>query len=122
MQEYPFRCQQEAGQPVLCHPLWDCIYLQNPSLKRHQEEIGGEVDPCIVDVFDSSTISLFKEILKGAGRNSGIDGKKKGGIKAFTKMNLAEGVPDFICLKAASTNRNTILESTAPARRRYRRF
>jgi len=79
------------------------------SLKRHQEEIGGEVDPCIVDVFDSSTISLFKEILKGAGRNS-IDGKKKGGIKAFTKMNLAEGVPDFICLKAASTNENAFLK------------
>ena len=79
------------------------------SLKKHLLEIGGEVDPSAVEVFDSTTITLFKDILKGAGRNA-IDGKKKGGIKAFTKMNLAEGVPDFICLKAASTNENTFLK------------
>jgi hypothetical protein len=52
---------------------------------------------------------LFKEILKGAGRNS-INGKKKGGMKVFTKINLAEGVPDFLCFKPASTNENTFLK------------
>lgn len=67
--------------------------------------IRGEVDPSKVEVFDS-TITLFKKILKGAGRNA-INGKKKGGIKAFCKVNLAEGVTDFVCFKAASTNENT---------------
>jgi len=71
--------------------------------------IGGEVNPGKVEVFDSTTFTLFKEILKGAGRNA-IDGKKKGGIKAFCKVNLAEGVPDFVCFKAASTNENTFLK------------
>lgn len=79
------------------------------SLKIHGGLIGEEVAPGEVEVFDSTTITLFKDILKGAGRNP-IDGKKKGGIKAFTKVNLAEGVPDFICMKAASTNKNTLLK------------
>jgi hypothetical protein len=34
-------------------------------------------------IMDSTTITLFKEILKGTGRNP-IDGKKKGGIKALS--------------------------------------
>jgi hypothetical protein len=71
--------------------------------------IGGEIDPGRVEIFDSSTISLFKEILKGAGRKPKT-GDKKGGAKMFTKMNLSEGVPDFICIKSAATNENTFLK------------
>lgn len=90
--------------------LYMSLYLHyKSSLKRHKGLIGGEVDPIEVEVFDSTTITLFKEILKGAGRKP-ISRKKKGGIKVFTKMNLAEGVPDFICMKAASTNENTFLK------------
>lgn len=86
------------------------LYLHyKTSLKTNWGLLGEEVEPGEVEVFDSTTITLFKDILKGAGRNP-IDGKKKGGIKAFTKMNLAEGVPDFICMKAASTNENTFLK------------
>jgi hypothetical protein len=80
-----------------------------PALKSKWSEIGDEVDPSQVEVFDSTTIGLFKDILKGAGRNP-INGKKKGGAKAFTKMNLAEGVPNFVCIKAASTNENMFLQ------------
>lgn len=71
--------------------------------------IGGEVDPKKVNIFDSTTITLFKEILKGAGRNA-INGHKKGGIKAFCKVNLDGRIPDFVCFKAASTNENTFLK------------
>lgn len=86
------------------------VYLYyKSSLKTNWEPIGGEVAPSTVEVFDSTTVTLFKEILKGAGRNP-IEGKKKGGIKVFTKMNLSEGVPNFICMKAASTNENTFLK------------
>ena len=86
------------------------LYLHyKTSLKTHWGLIGKEVEPSEVEVFDSTTITLFKDILKGAGRNP-LEGNKKGGIKAFTKMNLAEGVPDFICMKAASTNENTFLK------------
>lgn len=71
--------------------------------------IGGEVNASDVEIFDSTTITLFKDILKGAGRNS-INGKKKGGIKAFTKMNLAEGVPNFISFGAAAKNETSFLK------------
>lgn len=90
--------------------LYTGLYLYyKSSLKTNWLPIGGEVDPSLVEIFDSTTITLFKEVLKGAGRNP-IDGKKKGGIKAFTKMNLSEGVPDFVCMKAACTNENTFLK------------
>jgi len=79
------------------------------SLQGNWLDIGGEVDPSRVEVFDSSTITLFKEILKGAGRNP-LKGKKKGGAKLFAKMNLAEGVPNFICIRSAATNENMFLK------------
>lgn len=70
--------------------------------------IGGEIAAEKVEVFDSTTITLFKEILKGAGRNA-INGKKKGGLKVFTKMNLLENAPNYICMKAASANETGFL-------------
>ena len=70
--------------------------------------IGGEIAAERVEIFDSTTITLFKEILKGAGRNA-IDGKKKGGIKVFTKINYLENVPNYICMKAASANETGFL-------------
>jgi hypothetical protein len=63
--------------------LYFSLYLHyKAAIKANWLPIGGEVDPSEVEVFDSTTITLFKEILKGAGRNP-IGGKKKGGIKAF---------------------------------------
>jgi hypothetical protein len=41
---------------------------------------------------DSTTITLFKEILKGCGRNP-KEGKKKGGIKAHTIMEMNSRSP-----------------------------
>lgn len=84
-------------------------YKEYLNEKQFSLPIGGEVETSKIEVFDSTTITLFKEILKGAGRNS-IDGKKKGGIKAFTKINLREGIPNFVCFKAASQNENTFLK------------
>lgn len=79
------------------------------SLQGNWLNIGGEVDPSRVEVFDSTTVTLFKEILKGAGRNP-LSGKKKGGAKVFAKMNLAEGVPNYLCIRPAATNENMFLQ------------
>jgi hypothetical protein len=65
--------------------------------------LGGEVEAEKIEIFDSTTITLFKEILKGGGRNS-INGPKKGGLKVFTRINWAENVPNYICMKAAAAN------------------
>jgi hypothetical protein len=51
-----------------------------------------------VEVFDSTTISLFQEILKSTGRNPS-NGKRKGGIKMHTIINVDETVPLRPCLK-----------------------
>ena len=79
------------------------------TLQGNWLDIGGEVGPGRVEVFDSTTVTLFKEVLKGAGRNP-LKGKKKGGAKVFAKMNLAEGVPNYICIRSAATNENMFLK------------
>jgi len=72
------------------------------------KKINGEVDPKSVEIFDSSTVSLFSDVYKNTGRIP-ENGQKKGGIKAFTKINLGERVPNFVCLKAATTNEKLFL-------------
>tara|TARA_R100001015_G_C4605898_1_gene160944 strand:- start:95 stop:1105 length:1011 start_codon:yes stop_codon:yes gene_type:complete len=52
-------------------------------------------------LIDSTTISLFKEILKNAGRPA-IDGKRKGGLKVHTLMKADEDVPCLIRMTAAA--------------------
>lgn len=79
------------------------------------KKINGEVEPEIVEIIDSTTISLFTDVYKNTGRIP-ENGHKKGGIKAFTKINLGERVPNFVCLKAASTNEKLFLsELNLPA-------
>jgi len=70
--------------------------------------INGEVSARNVEIFDSTTISLFKDIFKNSGRLA-PNGKRKGGIKAFTKIKLSERVPDFVHLRAAATNERLFL-------------
>lgn len=72
-------------------------------------KINGEIDPKSVEIFDSTTVSLFKDVYKNCGRIP-ENGKKKGGIKAFSKISLSDRVPNFICLKSASTNEKLFLK------------
>ncbi|MBX9783138.1 MAG: IS4 family transposase [Chitinophagaceae bacterium] len=52
-------------------------------------------------ILDSSTISLFKAILKPAGRKRN-DGKSKGGIKVHTLLKADSNMPSFIKYTAAA--------------------
>ncbi len=52
-------------------------------------------------IIDSSTISLFKAILKPAGRKR-KDGKSKGGMKVHTLLNADTNMPSFIKYAAAA--------------------
>ena len=60
-------------------------------------------------IMDSTTITLFSNILKGAGRNP-IKGKKKGGIKVHTIITSDENVPRFIRFTSAATHDHTLLK------------
>lgn len=70
--------------------------------------LDGEVDGSKVTVFDSSTISLFVDVFKGAGRNP-MTGKKKGGLKIHAKMPLGGFVPDLVHISEAACNDKTFL-------------
>ena len=60
-------------------------------------------------IIDSSTISLFSDVLKGAGRNP-LEGKKKGGIKMHTMINAREDVPCLVRFTSAATHDHTFLK------------
>ena len=59
-------------------------------------------------IMDSTTITLFKDILKGTGRNP-KEGKKKGGIKAHTIIKASENVPCLIRYSEAVRHDHTFL-------------
>lgn len=60
-------------------------------------------------IMDSTTISLFKDILKGVGRNP-KEGRKKGGIKAHTIIKASENVPCLIRYSEAARHDHMFLE------------
>jgi len=68
-------------------------------------------EPVVKDlmIVDSSTISLFSDILKGVGRNP-LSGKKKGGIKMHTMINAMEDVPSLVKFSSAATHDHTFLK------------
>lgn len=62
-----------------------------------------------VKIFDSTTISLFKDILSCVGRNP-RNGKRKGGIKVHTVINADEIVPELVWFSAATAHDHNFLE------------
>ena len=60
-------------------------------------------------IMDSTTITLFKDILKGVGRNP-LTGKKKGGIKAHTIIKADENVPFLIRYSEAIKHDHSFLD------------
>ena len=62
-----------------------------------------------VEIFDSTTITLFQEILKSTGRNPS-NGKRKGGIKMHTIINVDETVPKVVWFTSAATHDHVLLE------------
>lgn len=52
---------------------------------------------------DSTTITLFKNILKACGRTP-ANGKRKGGVKIHVGMHLSESTPSLVRVTSAATN------------------
>jgi hypothetical protein len=77
--------------------------------------INGEVSPDQVKLVDSTTLTLFTDVFKGAGRNP-MTGKKKGGLKAHAVLPLDNMVPELVWLTAASTNDKDFLGQLKPQR------
>lgn len=63
-------------------------------------------------VMDSTTMTLFKQILKGAGRNP-KQGKKKGGIKAHTIIKYDENIPCLVRYTSSATHDHVLLKAVS---------
>jgi Transposase DDE domain/Domain of unknown function (DUF4372) len=67
---------------------------------RHQKELY---------IFDSTTITLFQEVLRGAGIRS-LNGKRKGGIKVHTLLKSDQDVPTMIRFSPSAKADSTFLK------------
>lgn len=80
---------------------------------RHVSDLAdsrlSDADMRRLYIMDSTTISLFKDILKGVGRNP-KEGKKKGGIKAHTIIKASENVPCLIRYSEAARHDHMFLD------------
>lgn len=61
-----------------------------------------------VELLDSSTLTLFKEVFRGAGRNS-LTGVKKGGLKIHTKLPLGGVAPNLVHITEAACSDKVFL-------------
>ena len=77
--------------------------------------IDNKIDMKRVKIFDSTTFTLFVDVITGAGRNR-IEGKKKGGIKAHVLLSLHSLVPEIVWMSAASKNDKDFLGQLKPTK------
>lgn len=61
-------------------------------------------------LIDSTTVTLFKNILKACGRPD-LNGRKKGGVKVHVGMHAHEDLPGFVRITSAATNDRTFLSN-----------
>lgn len=61
-------------------------------------------------IFDSSTIRLFSDIMKGVGRNPKNEGKKKGGLKVHMMIDAHSDTPEFVKISEAKQHDKNFLQ------------
>ena len=61
-------------------------------------------------IADSSTITLFQEILRGTGMANKFNGKRKGGIKVHTLIDAKDDVPVQVSFTSSRANDMTFLQ------------
>jgi len=82
--------------------VFEAIYLAllqmySPFLPDSRKKDGG------IYIFDSTTITLFQEVLRASGL-APANGKQKGGIKVHTLIRADQDVPAFIWYSSAVNN------------------
>lgn len=87
--------------------IYMCTYRKHASFLADSRL--SDADMKRLYIMDSTTISLFKDILRGVGRNP-KEGKKKGGIKAHTIIKASENVPCLIRYSEAARHDHMFLE------------
>lgn len=111
LSNYPKRSTLSDANKKRSSRVFAAIYQ---SIYNQYKHFLSDSNPKIVPVrdlkiVDSSTIGLFSDVLKGAGRNP-LNGKKKGGIKMHTMINAREDVPCLVRFSSAATHDHTFLK------------
>lgn len=111
MTHFPRRSTISDGNANRSSEVFGEIYHR--LLKRYRSFLSDSSPrtPVVKDllIIDSSTISLFSDILKGPGRPP-LTGKKKGGIKLHTMINVLEDVPQLVRFSSAARHDHTFLK------------
>jgi len=66
--------------------------------------------------FDSTTITLFSDVMKGVGRNPKGDGKKKGGLKVHMLTDVHADTPVFAKISEAKMHDKKFLQHLNPSK------
>ena len=82
-------------------------FLSVSRKKNHRKE-GVSFDEFYA--FDSSTITLFSDIMKGCGRNPKGEGKKKGGLKVHMLTDIHADTPQFVKISEAKMHDKNFLQ------------
>lgn len=61
-------------------------------------------------IFDSSTIRLFSDVMKGVGRNPKNEDKKKGGLKVHMMIDAHSDTPEFVKISEAKLHDKNFLQ------------
>lgn len=111
MNYVPKRSTISDGNRNRSSAVFEAIYnsLYEPLSSFLSDSRNKEKLPKHLKLADSTTIGLFKEILKTTGRKR-IDGKQKGGIKAHTVIDADNRVPSFIYFTSAATHDKCLLD------------
>jgi hypothetical protein len=111
LKSIPYRSTLGDANQRRSHEVFEDIYYG--LLKQHAGVLSdSRKNYCWEDkleLIDSSTISLFKDILNCVGRKP-ASGKRKGGIKVHTQINLQENVPKLVWFSAATTHDSQFLK------------
>jgi len=78
------------------------------SRKKKYRKEGVSFDDLFA--FDSSTITLFSDIMKGCGRNPKGEGKKKGGLKVHMLTDIHADTPQFVKISEAKMHDKNFLQ------------
>ncbi|MDR2972980.1 MAG: IS4 family transposase [Bacteroidales bacterium] len=84
----------------------------SPLLSERKKKKHRKKDVSFEDffAFDSTTITLFSDIMKGVGRNPKDDGKKKGGLKVHMLTDVHADTPKFVKISEAKTHDKNFLQ------------
>lgn len=101
--------RSEAVFEAIYRDLYETYHTRLSSDSRSHKEAKWMKQ---LQIIDSTTISLFSNLLfKGVGRHPKT-GKEKGGIKVHTVIHANEGVPSDIRFTSAATNDSFMLNPT----------